>query len=345
MAGTPLGPLLPSQTYPQLLNLNSSGIGLVADYTVVQDGAGNLTNLSLSTAGLKIDRLGGKEFLIDNTPLTASVENLNNISDLMTANVFALIPNDGFPGAIVLTAGLGLGLFGSGQAMNFAVTGNLAAIFALTGAGILAQTATGAYELRTLTHDTTITIANPAGTAGNPLLGVVDDTNIQKVYVQANSGSSVGPRSILNFIGSDNLSVSAADDGGDNRVNVTLDVANPWKVATAVTVGLESVFIVSIPVAEGTAVAITGIISAISADGVPSMAAQFSGGAYRIPFGSTTVYDQTSVNTFVESFPNDSDLKYINIAAFGSSMVVAVSGLAGDNINWKCSYHYIVQEI
>ncbi len=92
-----------------------------------------------------------------------------------------------------------------------------------------------------------------------------------------------------------------------------------------------------------------GLVSAIDTTGAVSFSGQFSGGAYRLAFASGA-YQNTAINTFVYPAPpdhtwSDASFQYVNISTVGTNLVIAVTGLAGKTINWKCSYHYTVQGV
>lgn len=80
-----------------------------------------------------------------------------------------------------------------------------------------AQDVVGALVADSSTIDATY---NDAGNAFS--LAVIDNSSRQKVLVNKNGLSSVGPRQEINFIEGTNVTLTVADDGPNDRVNVTI---------------------------------------------------------------------------------------------------------------------------
>jgi hypothetical protein len=75
----------------------------------------------------------------------------------------------------------------------------------------LAQDAVGAMVNSTLTYND-----------ATPSLGVANNTSTQKIEVVKNSGAVVGTRKQLNFIEGSNVTLTIADDGANDQVDVTI---------------------------------------------------------------------------------------------------------------------------
>lgn len=81
----------------------------------------------------------------------------------------------------------------------------------------VAQDAIGAMVVDTTTVNATYTDATP-----ELKFDVIDNSSTQKVLVNKNGLSSVGPRQEINFIEGTNVTLTVADDGPNDRVNVTI---------------------------------------------------------------------------------------------------------------------------
>lgn len=80
-----------------------------------------------------------------------------------------------------------------------------------------AQDAVGAMVADTATVNATYTDATP-----ELKFDVVDNTSTQKVLVNKAGGTAVGPRHEINFVEGSGMTITVADDAGNDRVNVTL---------------------------------------------------------------------------------------------------------------------------
>lgn len=114
---------------------------------------------------------------------------------------------------------------GSGGNFTLAPTLTLASITQLNTAGLLSYDNNHNVIPRTITSASTIQVSNGNGLGGNPTLEVISDTSKQKIAVSANGASAPGARSNLNFIAGPNVTIAVADDGADNRLNVTFSAA------------------------------------------------------------------------------------------------------------------------
>src|SRR5690606_34528394 len=76
---------------------------------------------------------------------------------------------------------------------------------------------------------------NPAGVDGggdsaNPVLGVVDNTSIQKINVW-DDDVEVGTRQRINFKSGANIGITSVDNGTDDRIDVTIASTDPLEVS------------------------------------------------------------------------------------------------------------------
>jgi hypothetical protein len=62
---------------------------------------------------------------------------------------------------------------------------------------------------------------------------VIDNTSIQKVTVRKNTGADVGSRKRLNFIEGTNVTLTVADDGGGDEIDITIAAAGGGSEAAA----------------------------------------------------------------------------------------------------------------
>lgn len=87
--------------------------------------------------------------------------------------------------------------------------------------GFLSRTGTGSWAARTFQPGTAITLTNPDGVSGNPIIGVTADSVKEQILVSL-GGSNVATRSQLNFIQGTSTTLTVADNPGSNRVDVTI---------------------------------------------------------------------------------------------------------------------------
>lgn len=81
----------------------------------------------------------------------------------------------------------------------------------------MAQDAVGGMVVDTATINATYTDATP-----ELKFDVINNTNIQKIEVTKNSGAVVGTRKQLNFIEGSNVTLTIADDAGNDQVDITI---------------------------------------------------------------------------------------------------------------------------
>src|ERR1700680_3141600 len=84
--------LSPASTYPDLMLINNAGQGLNNTPAQIQDGLGNITNMTISSNYINFDRAIG-QFQLDGVALTASAATLNGLSDVANAQYILTAPN------------------------------------------------------------------------------------------------------------------------------------------------------------------------------------------------------------------------------------------------------------
>lgn len=221
--GQSISLLSPASTYEDILLINASGQGLTNVPVQIQDGLGNATLMTISTGLINFDR-GIAEFQLDGVALTASAATLNNISDVANANYVLVSANVQLPASSVLTSTAGISVTPGGGNITLAPSGELAGIQALGTTGIVVRTAPNTYTTRNLVVDGTINLTNASGIAGNPTLGVINDTTRQRVNIQ-NNGVFQSQKSQLNFIPGANMGITITDNGAQNRTDIVLSAA------------------------------------------------------------------------------------------------------------------------
>jgi hypothetical protein len=108
----------------------------------------------------------------------------------------------------------------------------LTALAAFNTNGILTQTTTDTFVGRTITGSSSITVNDGNGVAGNPTISVISNSSTQKVEVTKNSGAVVGTRKQLNFIEGSNITLTIADDAGNDQVDITITGASSTAYST-----------------------------------------------------------------------------------------------------------------
>lgn len=214
--------LSPASTYPDLFQIANGGQGLTTTPSQVQDGLGNLTNISISSNYINFDR-GIAQFKIDSIPLTADINTLNNISDVANGAYVLLSPNAQLANGLILQVGPGLSLSSGGGNVTISPSSILAGLQQLNAGptGIVVNQGGTFFDTVNLISDATINIVNPNGVSGNPTFNVIPDTCVQRINVQLN-GIFESRKSQLNFIPGPGAGINVVDDPGNNRTNITI---------------------------------------------------------------------------------------------------------------------------
>lgn len=144
------------------------------------------------------------------------------VTELDTAN----LPNNRLLYADPVASNLQFLDSGPGQPYTLAPTLRLASITTMTGAGLMAFNGTNTITPRTITSADTILVTNGNALSANPVLEVISDTSKQKVSVQTNGNAPAGERANINFINGNNVTISAVDNSGSNRMDVTVSAAS-----------------------------------------------------------------------------------------------------------------------
>lgn len=126
------------------------------------------------------------------------------------------------PNSRTLAGGVNVQIVDGGPGSNVTVTpiNNLASIANVLTGGFTTY-AGSSFTSRTLTGNSSIAIFDPTGSAGNPILSVVDNTTNQQV--RGYQGATlVGTRRGFRFINGANSSVTVSDNAGTDTLDVTI---------------------------------------------------------------------------------------------------------------------------
>jgi hypothetical protein len=219
------------------------------------------------------------------------------MTDAPNSSSYILVSSDlsDLPNSRVLEAGGGLILEDTGVGplpagvikIVPAPGGNLAALSAYSAStpGFIAYDASSGFVPRGFTTDSTITITNPTGQTGDSMFSVNNSTTVQNVNVQAGGVGTGSAASVIDFVGSGSVSVTALYSGGINTV--TIDAASgadtnaKYIIQTADSglpnaqnIGLLSTGVVKVNVTSG-----TGVL----ADAVPYVSGSTTSTDYMAP--------------------------------------------------------------
>jgi hypothetical protein len=211
--------LSPASTYPDLLQVANNGLGLSTVPGQIQDGIGNVTLMTLATDLINFDR-GIGQFQIDGVALTANINTLNNLTDVADGIFLLQTPNIQLPNALQFQTSPGLTTTSGGGLFTIHPDLELLGLQNITGIGLVIHTSTNNYATRTLVTDATISLTNANGVSGNPTLGVVADTSLQRINVDLN-GVYQTQRAQINLIPGVNMGITVIDNPGLNAADIT----------------------------------------------------------------------------------------------------------------------------
>lgn len=121
------------------------------------------------------------------------------------------------------TVNANVGSFGSAsQVATFTV--NAKGLITAAGSTSISISSTAVSDFTEAAQDAVGGMVNSTLTYvdGTPSLGVTANTTVQKVEVAKNSGAVVGTRKQLNFIEGSNITLTIADDGTNDQVDITI---------------------------------------------------------------------------------------------------------------------------
>jgi len=197
--------------------------GINESYNPVIDALGAESNISLSVNGFQIDRSNNRQWILDETPITITPDELNSVGAINASSFVLIAPNDKLFDAYVLTAGAGISILNQNLQSTVSVTGLLQQIVTLGTNGLMTKTNGGTITTRSFTSTGSLNITNPQGIAGDIIADVVDNTSVQKINVSVRGESSGNPQSTLNFTSDGSLNISATAETG--RYDINLSVA------------------------------------------------------------------------------------------------------------------------
>lgn len=99
---------------------------------------------------------------------------------------------------------------------------NLTAISGLSSNGFSVRTGSGTYASRSIQQGTGIAVTNGDGVSGNVSIAVTPDTTVQQLRIST-AGTLTGTRRELNFIAGSGITLTPADNSGNNRVDLTIE--------------------------------------------------------------------------------------------------------------------------
>lgn len=213
---------------------------------------------------------------------------------------------------------------GPGGVVEIRPTLTLLSVTQMAIPGFVSFDGTNTVHPRILSSTSTLNITNANGSAGNPILDVIDNTSIQKVAVEINGSPAVGARSKLNFINGTNVTVNAVDNSGSDRIDITVS-------SNTISVN-ESVLLTSSTVGHtaNLGVLTTGLLKITVAGGIATPSTAVSGTDYLLP--------NTYLNQFAALTPTNSSVLISNTGAWTVSptgttgQFLTVDG--GGNIVW-----------
>lgn len=156
----------------------------------------------------------------------------------VNVNYLTVSPSNDLPNSRQLVAGEGLVLTDGGPSGDLTVstTGRIASLNAISTNGFVSYVGSNTFTTRTLTSPSnSIALTNPGGVGGNVEMDVNDNTSIQQVTV-LQEGTAEGSRSRLNFIGGNDIGVTVVEDGGNDKMDITITTSGTGAIdATFVT--------------------------------------------------------------------------------------------------------------
>ncbi len=123
----------------------------------------------------------------------------------------------------------GIGLTISDDAGNeevditIAPANDLLAVEGISSTGLATRTASETWTVRTITAGTDVSVSNGDGVSGNPTISLPSTvaTNA-RVAVSKNSGATTGTRRRINLIEGSGITLTIADDSGNEEVDITI---------------------------------------------------------------------------------------------------------------------------
>lgn len=220
----------PAATYGDLLHIEHAGLGLDSSSRAIQDGLGNSSTLSLSTAGVAnsgtLTQSGAATFSSDLTVSGTLILSGLASSTGLIAHVGSgtLTPRTLTGPAAGISVSNGNGVSGN---PTLALANDLAALEGLSSTGLIARTATDTAAVRTLTGPAAgVSVSNGDGVSGNPTIALANDL----AAVEALSSTGIAVRTTTDTWAQRTLTGPAAgisvSNGDGVSGNPTLALAN-----------------------------------------------------------------------------------------------------------------------
>ncbi len=165
--------------------------------------------------------IGGSGILITNGPGTITITNTGGMGPV--TGTTTLVGNTGSAtqvGGVINVVGMsGLTTSGTGQTLTISPTLNLAAVEGLSGPGFAVETGVNTWAIRTLMAGTGISITNPQGIAGDPVISVSPSIPLT---INTDSGTATPAANVLAIDGTAVQGISTSGTGS----TVTITAAN-----------------------------------------------------------------------------------------------------------------------
>lgn len=206
--------------------LNGTVHGLEIDVTVVPDGG-----ITLLNRGIDVLVANGTNNRAAEFRALGGIPSIDNIALVLEAtggtNNYALIVDngDGFSGfgitspttTVHINGANSLRYTDTNETLGYVLTSDANGVASWAPLAVTQYTDEMSQDAIGGMIDSTLTYVD-----GTPLLQVTPNTTVQKIEVTKNSGAIVGTRKQLNFIEGANVTLTIADDAGNDQIDITV---------------------------------------------------------------------------------------------------------------------------